>query len=106
MSISPALNPNIPALYFVEVDYGRHGRSFVETDRNTNSRKSIIADIVDGQYDRGEIVRILEVREDEGVVRDVTEDISNEVTQEIYRRGSEFPVFLESFLKIAGQVTA
>src|ERR1044071_8009060 len=88
-------------LYFVEVDYGRIGTAFVETDRNTNTRASIVRDIVDGQYDRGEIIKILEVREDEGTCRDVTEDIANEVTQEIYRRGDHFPVYLEDFLKLA-----
>lgn len=81
------LGANIPPLYFIEVDYGRHGRAFVETDRDSNSRASIIKDILDGQYDRGSIVTILEVFEDEGTVRNVTEDIANEVLQEIYRRG-------------------
>lgn len=85
--MTASIQPNIAPLYFVEIDYGRHGRSFGETDRDSNSRASIIKDILDGQYDRGEIVRVLEIFEDEGTCRDVTEDIANEVLQEIYRRG-------------------
>lgn len=97
---------NIPPLYLIEVDYGRSGRSFVEFDRDTNSRASIIKDIADGQYDRGEIVTILEIFEDEGTCRNITEDIANEVTQEIYRRGAEWPVHIEGFLKVKSKMEA
>ena len=85
--IAQANQPNIRPLYLVEVDCGRHGRAFMETDRDSNSRVSLIGDILSGQYDRGEIVTILEIFEDEGTCRNVTEDIANEVLQEIYRLG-------------------
>ena len=85
--IAQANQPNIRPLYLVEVDYGRHGRAFMETDRDTNSRVSLIGDILSGQYDRGEIVTILEIFEDEGTCRNVTEDIANEVLHDRDRRG-------------------
>jgi hypothetical protein len=101
-----AINAPIAPLYFVEVDYGRSSRVFMETNRDTNSRQSVVQDIADGQYDRGKVIRVLEIFEDEGTCRDVTEDIANEVTQLIYRRGSEWPVYLEDFLREHSGVVA
>jgi hypothetical protein len=66
-----------PALYFVEADFGRHGRAFVETDRDKNSRRQVIADIALGQLEN--VIQVLEIVEDEGSCRDVTEDIACEV---------------------------
>lgn len=61
-------------LYFVEADFGRHGRAFVETDRDKNSRNQVIEDIARGQLEN--VVHVLEIVEDEGSCRDVTEDIA------------------------------
>lgn len=66
-----------PALYFIEVDYGRLGRAFIECDRNKNSRRQVIENIASGDIEN--VVRVLEVIEDEGTCRDVTEDIAREV---------------------------
>ena len=66
-----------PALYFVEADFGRHGRAFVETDRDKNSRAQVIADIAQGQIEN--VIQVLEIVEDEGSCRDVTEDIACDV---------------------------
>lgn len=64
-------------LYFVEASFGKLGTAFVETDRLTNSRANIINSIVSGEWDG--VVRVLEVNEDEGTCRDVSEDIAREV---------------------------
>ena len=69
--------PSASPLYFVEADFGRHGRAFVETDRDRNSRRQVIADIAHGQLEN--VVQVLEIVEDEGSCRDVTEDIACEV---------------------------
>ncbi len=62
-------------LYFVEVDFGgRIGRSFVETDRDANSRKQIIHNIRVGEY-RGPVVTVIECNPVERTSRDVTDDI-------------------------------
>jgi hypothetical protein len=66
-----------PALYFVEADFGRHGRAFVETDRDKNSRRQVIEDIAQGQLEN--VIQVLEIFEDEGSCRDVTEDIACDV---------------------------
>jgi len=64
-------------LYFVEADFGRHGLAFVETDRDKNSRRQVIEDIAQGQIEN--VIQVLEIVEDEGSCRDVTEDIAGEV---------------------------
>ena len=66
-----------PPLYLVEADFGRHGRAFVETDRDKNSRRQVIEDIAQGQLEN--VIQVLEIVEDEGSCRDVTEDIAGEV---------------------------
>ena len=66
-----------PALYFVEADFGRHGRAFVETDRDKNSRRQVVEDIAQGQLE--DVTQVLEIVEDEGSCRDVTEDIACDV---------------------------
>ncbi len=63
-------------LYFVENDFGKIGRSFVELDRDTNSRAAVVALIVSGELNP---IKILEVIEDENSCRDVTEDVAWEV---------------------------
>jgi hypothetical protein len=65
-----------PPLYFIECDF-RSSRAFVETARDSNSRSQVISDIISGQHDK--FVRILEIVEDEGTCRDVTEDLAREI---------------------------
>ncbi len=64
-------------LYFIESDFGRHGRAFIEIDRDRNSRQSVIDDIVSGCY--RDVLTVLEVNPVEGRCRDVTEEIFAEV---------------------------
>lgn len=59
-------------LYLVECDYGRYGKAFRETDRDTNSRAAVIALICSEEISP---VKVLEVCEDEGTCRDVTAEL-------------------------------
>ena len=63
-------------LYFVEANFGKLGTAFVETDRLTNSRANVINNIMSGEWN---VVRVLEVNEDEGTCRDVSEDLAREI---------------------------
>lgn len=63
-------------LYFIECDFGKLGRAFVEIDRDSNSRKEIIENIVSGEY--RDVVTVIECNPVERTSRDVTEDILNE----------------------------
>lgn len=59
-------------LYLAECSYGRHGNAFRETDRDSNSRSAIIDLIRTGEID---VVKIIEIDEVEGSVRDVTAEL-------------------------------
>lgn len=66
----------IHPLYLIEADFGRIGRAFIETDRDQNSRKHVVGLIRTGEV---KPLKVLEIIEDEGTVRDVTADILAEV---------------------------
>jgi hypothetical protein len=63
-------------LYFVEQQH-KNGRAFAELDRDRSSLEQVIQDILGGQYTN--VVTVLEVFEDEGTVRNITEDVTREV---------------------------
>lgn len=65
-------------LYFIECDFGRIGRSFVEIDRDRNSRKCVIEDIGAGEY--RDVLTVLEANPVTGSCRDVTDEILGEVS--------------------------
>lgn len=65
-------------LYFIECDFGKLGRSFVEIDRDRNSRKSVIEDIACGEH--RDVVTVLELNPVEGHCRDVTTEILGEAS--------------------------
>jgi hypothetical protein len=85
----------INPLYLVEADYGSLGRAFVETDRDKNSWASVIVDIATGQY---QPVRVLEVVEDEGTCRDVTEDMAMAVREWLHVNERQTPLSLIDWL--------
>lgn len=65
-------SPRPLPLYFAEVNYGRPGIAFQETDRDRNSREHIIGLIRSGEI---EVVKIIEVNEINGTVFDVTDEL-------------------------------
>ena len=84
-------------LYFVECDFGKLGRAFIETSRDSNSRTSIVSDIASSQIEN--VVRVLEVIEDEGTCHDVTEDIAREVFGEVEAElNKPIPGYLRDFI--------
>ena len=98
-SASPALagSPPVPApLYFVECDFGRIGRAFIECDRDKSSSAQVVADIAAGDIERP--LTVLEVIEAEYSCRDVTEDIAREVYAALARQGHGCPPRLRDFI--------
>lgn len=71
--MSPAARPT--PLYFAECRYGRFGNAFRETDRDRNSWDEIVELIRHGEID---VIKVIEVDEVEGRVRDVTCEIVGE----------------------------
>ena len=59
-------------LYFAECRYGRLGNEFQATDRDKNSRAEIVREIRSGGINP---IKILEIDEDAGTCRDVTEEL-------------------------------
>lgn len=57
-------------LYFIETQTAKLGRWFIECDRDRNSR-----DVALSAVRNGEALKVLEINEDEGTCRDVTEDL-------------------------------
>lgn len=66
--------PPIAALYLVECDVGPHGTEFAPCNRNASSFDQVVSDIVTGQYE--DVIKVLEIFEDEGTCRDITEDVA------------------------------
>lgn len=62
-------------IYFLETQHSRLGRWFIEVDRDSNSREHVINLIRTGEH---EPIKVLEVCEDEGWVRDITREIVSE----------------------------
>lgn len=68
-------------------DFGRLGRAYRETDETRADHRSLIEDILTGQYEH--IVPIVAFNADEGWSRDVTEDVAAEVKETADRDGRE-----------------
>jgi hypothetical protein len=60
-------------LYFIETQTAKLGRWFLECDRDSNSRDAALSSIRNG-----EAIKVLEISEDEGTCRDVTDDLRAE----------------------------
>ncbi len=60
-------------LYFIETQTAKQGRWFLECDRDKNSREAALESVRNG-----EAIKVLEVNEDEGSCRDVTDDLRAE----------------------------
>ena len=57
-------------IFLIEAQFGR-GRAFIETDRDQNSRVFALGLIRSGDVD---CIKVLEIDEDAGTVRDCTRD--------------------------------
>ncbi len=75
------------AIYFVECDFGKRGKSFIEVDRDSNSRREIIENIVSGEY--RDVVTVIECNPVERTSRDITEDIKAEALKMAFIQAGE-----------------
>jgi len=78
MSCRCAPEPNPGPLYFAECSYGKLGNEFQATDRDKNSRASIVREIRSGGIDP---IKILEIDEQAGTCRDVTDELIAEAQE-------------------------
>ena len=63
--------------YLVTADFGRLGLGYVSEPETT--RRDVIVNIACGEWPK--VVSVLEIFEDEGTARNVTEDIASEVAE-------------------------
>jgi hypothetical protein len=78
--MSPSLVPSSDHdhdLHFVLCDFGKYGKSYIETDPSEADRNTIVRNMIDGQYDRP--LRVIALNPAEGWSRDVSEEIAKAV---------------------------
>ena len=88
---SASLAPTAPAYnsattYIVLNDFGPNlGRAYVETDEAKADQKTIVENMITGQYSNP--VRVVAFNTDEGWSRDVSEDIARAVADNLEAEG-------------------
>ena len=78
--MSPSLVPSSDhdhALHFVLCDFGKYGKSYIETDPSEADRDTIVRNMIDGQYDHP--LRVIALNPAEGWSRDASEEIAKAV---------------------------
>ena len=99
----PASRQTCP-LYFVEVDLGPLGATFREADRDRMSRRKVVDDIVSGELEN--VLKVLEIREDENACHDITADIARAVADQFHQSRAPLTWELAGFLQHHLGVTA
>jgi hypothetical protein len=78
--MSPSLVPSSDhdhALHFVLCDFGKYGKSYIETDPSEAGRDTIVRNMIEGQYNHP--LRVIALNPAEGWSRDVSEEIAKAV---------------------------
>ena len=98
---SPSIAPHLPDdhnVYLILDDFGeRLGRAWRETSEERTDWKTVIDDLMDGQY--SDPVRIVAFNAAEGWSRDVSAEIADEIAQRCAMDGFTIPPFLERFVE-------
>jgi hypothetical protein len=82
--------------YLVLENFGPLGRAWRETDEEDTDRKTLIRDLMDGQFDHP--ARIVAFNTAEGWSRDVTTDIADELRRR-FAEYDEVPASVQEFLE-------
>ena len=97
MRESPSIVPsNDQDVYLVLDDYGEWGTAWRETDVEDTDLKSVITDLLEGQYINP--VRVVGFNVSQGWVRDVSEDVVRELRQRCADQDRSLPDFLQEFV--------
>src|SRR5436190_24214567 len=76
-------------IYLVLNDFGRRGRSYLETDEETADLETVITGMLLGEYSSP--ARGVAFNTAEGWSRDVSEDIADEIRRSCDLQGAEIP---------------
>jgi hypothetical protein len=94
---SPSIVPGFDVdVYLVLDNFGRLGRAYRETDEEKADRRTIIREIMEGQYNNP--VRVVAFNTTEGWSRDVTEDVAREIKDHADRTGENLSQGVRAFI--------
>src|SRR5689334_21801459 len=80
LSRAPSVVPADTTIYLVLDDFASAGLAYRETDPTEADEKTVVADLIAGQYEAP--VQIIAFNVDEGWARDVSEDVARKVFDE------------------------
>jgi len=92
------LQPEERDVYLVFDDFGRLGRAWRETDEERTDWRTLITDLLDGEY--SDPVRIVAFNTAEGWSRDLSKEIADEIAQRCHMDDFDVPPFLQRFVEI------
>jgi hypothetical protein len=95
---TPSIVPNgdDQNVYLVLDDFGRQGRAWRETDVEATDLETVIADLLDGQYE--DPVRVVAFNTAEKWSQDVSGDIAKELRRRCDLQMRDVPFFLQDFV--------
>jgi hypothetical protein len=95
---TPSIGPkgNDQNVYLVVYDFGRNGRTYRKADVETTDLETVIADLLDGQYQNP--VRIITFNTAEKWSLDVSADVAHELRQRCDLQMRDVPFFLQDFV--------
>jgi len=94
-SLVPA-SPDDRDVYLVLDSFGERGRSWREIDEERADHKTVIRDLLEGQYSNP--VRVVAFNTAEGWSRDVSEEIADELAQRLAAQDCETSPRLADFI--------
>jgi hypothetical protein len=85
-------------VYMVEDDLGRHGRIWPETDSETTDFKTVVADLLTGQYSKP--LRVVAFNVAEGWSHDASADVAQELRRRCDEQFRDIPLGLKNFIDL------
>ena len=96
--MSPSLVPHLENdVHLVLCDFGRYGKSYMETDPTEAGKDRIVYNMIHGQY--GRPISVVAFNPNEGWAWDVSQDIAFAVTQTAERQGITLPEGTSAFVQ-------
>ena len=99
----PMTPPLVPSpdgtVYLVLDDFGAFGQAYRETDPMQADRRTVVANLLAGQYERP--LRIVAFNTAEGWARDVTAEIAREASDNMGELDHDVPVAVRALLEQA-----
>jgi hypothetical protein len=84
-------------IYLVVDDFGRHGRCYRETDVERADLETVIADLLDGQYNNP--IRVIGFNTAEGWSQDVSADVADELRRRCDLQVRDLPSSIVDFVE-------